>query len=128
MKNLIFIGGLLWLAVFVFHVLFWKLFDWKNDLENLTNVNKAIMQVLNLSLMLCFLIFAYISFFHSEELLTTNLGKVFLTGMSLFGIFRAIEQVIFFDLKHARSKVVLFVALVGTTLYLIPLISTFYEI
>ncbi len=125
MKTLIIIGGFLWLAFFVFHILFWKLFDWKRDLESLTPTNKAVMQVLNLCLMLCFLIFAYISIFHTNELLTTGLGKSMLVGIVLFGIFRSIEQVIFFDLEHIRSKAVLFVALLGTTIYLIPLISTF---
>ena len=123
MKTLIIIGGFLWIAFFVFHIFFWKLFDWKRDLESLTKTNKAIMQVLNLCLMLCFLVFAYISIFHTDELLTTGLGKSMLVGIVLFGLFRSIEQVIFFDLKQTRSKAVLFVALIGTAIYLIPLIS-----
>ena len=123
MKTLIIIGGFLWLAFFVFHIFFWKLFDWKRDLENLTKTNKAIMQVLNLCLMFCFLIFAYISLFQTEELLTTSLGKTLLVGMVLFAVFRAIEQVIFFDLKHPRSIAVLFFALIGMTIYLIPLFA-----
>lgn len=122
MKTLIIIGGYLWLAVFVFHLFFWKLFDWKNDLSSLNPLNKAIMQVLNLCLMLVFLIFAYISIFHTDELLTTSLGRSMLVGIVLFGVFRAIEQVIFFDLKHIRSKAVLFIALLGTAIYLIPLV------
>jgi hypothetical protein len=120
MKMLINIGGFLWLAFFVFHVFFWKLFDWKHDLVKLNKTNKAVMQVLNLCLMLCFLIFAYISIFQSDELLTTGLGKTLLIGMVLFGFFRAVEQVIFFDLKHIRSKFVLFAALLGTAIYAIP--------
>ena len=123
MKTLITIGGFLWLAFFVFHIFFWKLFDWKRDLENVAKVNKAIMQVLNLCLMFCFLIFAYISLFQTEELLTTSLGKTLLVGMVLFAVFRAIEQVIFFDLKHPRSIAVLFFALIGMTIYLIPLFA-----
>ncbi len=124
MKTLILIGGFIWLAFFVFHIFFWKLFDWKQDLENLTQTNKAIMQVLNLCLMLCFLIFAYISIFQTEELLTTSLGKSLLAGMILFAIFRAIEQIIFFDLRNIRSKAVLLAAFIGMTIYLIPFVST----
>ena len=127
MKTLIIIGGFLWLTFFVFHIFFWKLFAWKQDLENVTNTNKAIMQVLNLCLMLCFLIFAYISIFQTDELLTTSLGKSLLVGMILFAVFRAIEQIIFFDLKNVRSKIVLFVALLGATIYLIPLVSTSFH-
>jgi hypothetical protein len=120
MKILIIIGGFLWLAFFVFHAFFWYLFDWKNDLEKLSTTNKAVMQVLNLCLMLCFLIFAYISIFQTDELLNTSLGKTLLFGMVLFGLFRAIEQIIFFDLKHIRSKIVLIIAMFGATIYAIP--------
>ena len=121
MKTLVTVGGFLWLAFFCFHIFFWKLFDWKRDLEKVAKVNKAIMQVLNLCLMLCFMIFAYISIFNADELLTTSLGKSLLVGMVLFAAFRAIEQIIFFDLQNIRSKAVLFFALIGMTIYLIPL-------
>ncbi len=121
MKMLIYFGGILWIICFIFHVLFWKLFNWKHDLDSVNKVNKGIIQVLNLCLMLCFLIFAYISLFQTEELLTTSLGKSLIAGMALFGVFRVIEQFIFFDLKHIRSKAVLVVALIGTAIYLIPL-------
>ena len=125
MKTLIIIGGFLWLAVFVFHVFFWKLFKWKQELSKLSDVNKAVMQVLNLCLMWVFLIFAYISIFHTDELLTTGLGTSVLIGMVFFGVFRTIEQVIFFDLKDNRSKFVFSVALIGTAIYTIPLIYLF---
>lgn len=127
MKTLIIIGGFIWLAFFFFHIFFWKLFNWKEELETLTKTNKAIMQVLNLCLMLCFLIFAYISIFNVDELLTTVLGKSLLVGMILFGVFRAIEQIIFFDLRNIRSKFVLCAALIGITIYLIPLISIIFR-
>ncbi len=81
------------------------------------------MQVLNLCLMWVFVIFAYVSIFHADELLTTDLGRSVLVGIVVFGIFRSAEQVIFFDLKHSLSKAVLFLALSGTAIYLIPLIS-----
>lgn len=83
------------------------------------------MQVLNLCLMLCFLIFAYVSVFQTDELLTTGLGKTLLVGMDLFAVFRAVQQVIFFDLNNNRSKAVLLIALSGAVIYLIPAISVF---
>ncbi len=125
MRTLIISGGFLWLAFFVFHIFFWKLFDWKHDLEKLMKTNKAIIQVLNLCLMLCFLVFSFVSIFQTDELLTTGLGKTLLIGMVLFAFLRAVEQVIFFDLRHIRSKAVLAAALIGTMIYLIPLISVY---
>lgn len=125
MKTLIVIGGFVWIGLFVFHALFWRLFDWKNDLENLTPVNKSVMQVMNLALMLFTLIFAYISFFHAEDLLITSLGKTILIGIVSFGTFRTILQFLFFNLKDNRSKFFLGVLVCGTLIYLIPLISLF---
>lgn len=123
MKTYIYIGGILWIISFIFHIFFWKLFDWKNDLESVKKVNKGIIQVLNLCLMLCFLIFAYISLFQTDELLNTNLGKSLIAGMALFGVFRVVEQFIFFDVKLFRSKIVLFGALLIAVVYSIPLFS-----
>ena len=121
MRTLIQIGGVLWVICFIFHVFFWRLFDWKNDLESVMGVNKSIIQVLNLSLMLCFLIFAYISLAETDELLSSSLGKSLIAGMALFGLFRVVEQFIFFDLRLARSKIVLFGALLIGIVYTIPL-------
>ena len=121
MRGLIYFGGVLWVICFVFHIYFWKLFDWENDLESVKKVNKGIIQVLNLCLMLCFAIFAYISLFQADELLNTSLGKTLIAGMALFGVFRVIEQFIFFELTLFRSKIVLFGALLIAVVYSIPL-------
>ena len=121
MKIFIQSGGVLWLISFVFHIFFWKLFDWKNDLESVKKVNKGIIQVLNLCLMLCFLIFAFVSLIQTDELLSTSLGKTLIAGMALFGIFRVIEQFIFFNLTPFRSKLVLFGAMLIAIVYSIPL-------
>jgi hypothetical protein len=121
MKSLIIFGGVLWIICFVFHIFFWKLFDWNNDLDSVKKVNKGIIQVLNLCLMLCFLIFAYISLVQTDELLNSALGKTLIAGMALFGVFRVIEQFIFFNLTQFRSKLVLFGALLIAVVYSIPL-------
>lgn len=117
MKTLIYSGGALWTVCFVFHIFFWKLFDWKNDLESVKPVNKGIIQVLNLCLMLCFLIFAYISFFEADALTSTSLGRSLIAGMALFGVFRVAEQLIFFDLRYFRSKLVLVGAMLIAFVY-----------
>lgn len=121
MRTLIQIGGVLWVICFVFHVFFWRLFDWRRDLESVKPVNKGIIQVLNLCLMLCFAIFAYISLVQTDELLSSSLGKSLIAGMALFGVFRVVEHFIFFDLRLFRSKLVLLGALLIGVVYTIPL-------
>ncbi len=121
MRTLIQTGGVLWVICFIFHIFFWRLFDWKGDLDSVKKVNKGIIQVLNLCLMLCFLIFAYISLVQTDELLSSSLGKSLIAGMALFGFFRVVEQFIFFDLRLFRSRIVLFGALLIGIVYTIPL-------
>lgn len=120
MKTLIYIGGFYNSAFAVFHLFFWKLFDWKNDLRNLTRVNRGVMQILNLCLTFVFLIFAYVSFAHASELLMSGLGKTLLFSIALFWLLRAIEQIVFFNLK-TRASILFFAAfLSGSMIYFSP--------
>jgi hypothetical protein len=113
-------GGLFNLAFAVFHILFWRIFDWKRDLRSLSFNNSQIMQVLNLCLIFAFVIFAWISFFHGDELLRTALGRSMLILISLFWFLRAIEQALFFRLKQPASVAFLILFLTGTLLYAYP--------
>ncbi len=120
-ETLIIIGGLYNLALAVFHLLFWKLFNWKQDLATLTPLNRAVVQILNLCLTFVFLLFAYISFFHANELLHSKLGRSLLALTAIFWFLRTIEQIIFFGLRRKASIAFLILFLIGTGLYSIPL-------
>jgi len=117
---LIISGGIFNIAFAVFHLLFWKIFDWQSDLRNLTFINRNIMQILNLCLTFTFLIFAYLSLFHTEELLSTSLGHSILVLISIFWLLRALEQVWFFTLKKSVSIAFFVFFLFGATIYAIP--------
>lgn len=80
------------------------------------------MQVVNLSLTFVFIIFAYISLAHSNDLLTTPLGKSLLIFMALFWFARSSMQAIFFKLKHWGSIAFLVFFFAGGVLYGIPAI------
>ena len=120
MEFLIKAGGIYCFGFVIFHLMFWRLFNWGEDLKSLSFINRATMQVLNLSLTFAFVIFGYISLFHSRELLETALGHSLLVLISLFWLLRAIEQVVFFKLKHWASAVFLMVFLAGAVLYGVP--------
>ncbi len=76
-------GGIFNLGFAVFHLLFWRLFDWKKDLASLTALNRSVMQILNLCLTFLLLVMGYISLFLRRELLSTELGKTLLIAMAL---------------------------------------------
>ena len=116
-------GGLYCLGFVIFHLTFWKLFKWQEDLTSLTFINRAVMQVLNLSLTFAFFIFGYISLFHAQELQTTSLGTSLLLLISIFWLLRAIQQILFFGLKNKVSLIFFMVFFAGFVIYLFPFIK-----
>jgi len=124
-KSVILAGGIYHVAGAIYHLMFWKLFRWKEDLASLSIINRAVMQILNLCLTFVFLIFAYISIFHAAELLTTRIGKVLLLLIAMFWFLRAIEQIVFFGLKKKRSMALFVVFVMGALIYLYPFIVGF---
>lgn len=123
-QTVIKMGGVYNLAFLVFHAMFWKIFKWHNELPKLTHINGAIMQVLNLCLMFCFLLFGYISLFHTSELGTSNMGRALLLFIALFWLARAIEQLVFFSFKRSSSIAMTILFLIGFCFYAYPLIRT----
>jgi hypothetical protein len=116
-ETLLIIGGIYNLLFAIFHLLFWRIFDWKNDLASLTSVNRAIMQVINLCLTFVFIVFGVLSLLHPKQIIGTELGQT-LTGLiAIFWFLRAIEQIVFFKLKNWISWAFLLVFLIGTGLY-----------
>ena len=122
-ETLLFIGGLYNLAFAIFHILFWKIFRWKKSLRRLLPMDRAIMQVLNIRLIYIFFVFAFISFFYPVDLISTQLGKVIIIVISLFWFMRAIEQALFFSLKRKISIIFFVVFLIGSIIYLIPVLT-----
>jgi hypothetical protein len=123
-EALLLVGGIYNLLFTIFHLLFWRIFDWKNDLASLTSVNRAIMQVLNLCLTFVFVIFGVLSLLYPAQMAGTELGQALAGMIALFWLLRAVEQVIFFKLKNWISWILLFVFLGGAVLYgLVPFVG-----
>lgn len=119
------VGGVYIVALIIFHLLFWKLFSWNKDLKRITPINRATMQVMNIALILIFTIFAYISFFHTNELLTTSLGKTLLLLIGFLWLFRALLQIIFYGLKNKISLLFFIYFFFGGIIYLYPIVRGF---
>ena len=121
--TLIYIGGALHIAFALFHIYFWKLFNWKESLRKTTPVNKAVMQVMNLCLIYFFLALAYLSFFHAPDLIAGDFGKTVLAVIAFFWLLRLVWQFEFFDWKKPLSIVlsISFIALM--MLYAIPVVK-----
>lgn len=120
---LIIAGGFYTVALIIFHALFWRIFNWPETLMPLNYINRATMQVLNISITFVFFIFAYISFAHTHELINTQLGNSLLVLISCLWLFRTAQQVIFYKLKHKASVGLTFFFLIGAFLYGVPVIT-----
>ncbi len=119
---LIYCGGIYAIGFAIFHLFFWKLFDWKNDLKKLTLANRAIIQIANLRLIYFFLLVASICFVFPHDLIHTKLGNWFMIGISLFCLGRTIEQFIFLWINHAQVHILTFLFIVGTILFALPIL------
>lgn len=122
MELLMYVGGVYCVALILFHLLFPKIFAWGEQLPRLNTLNRAIMQVLNLSLTFVFGILAYLSFAHADELLHTQMGRVVLGALALFWLFRSVLQVVFFKLDHWGSWAFLAFFFSGALIYGVPVV------
>ncbi len=113
-------GGLYMVSLVIFHLLFWRIFNWPRALSRLNPIDRSTLQVLNISITLLFAMFAYISFVYTNELLTTSLGKMLLVLIAIFWLLRAAQQLFFYDMRHPASIGLTLYFLLGAGLYGIP--------
>lgn len=104
----------------IFHVLFWRIFDWPKELEKLNFANRAIMQILNLRLIYVFIAVGVICLAYPLEMRTTPVGRALLIGMSCFWAGRLCEQFLFLRHKQKSMFVLSGVLVLGTVLFLLP--------
>ncbi len=106
----------------IFHIFFWKLFNWKADLPKMSKVNQGILQIANIRLIYIFLFASFLCFIFTDELYSTSLGKAILVGISLFWAERTIEQFIFLRIQHPLNYTLILLFLLGTILWIVPIL------
>ena len=116
------ICGIYNLFLAIFHISFWKVFNWNETLDKGTKANKIVTQIMNIQLIYLFLFMAFVYLFYGDELSDSIIGKIILIGYSGFWIVRFIQQFIFLKQKgkFVISLTILF--FVGAILHLIPIV------
>jgi hypothetical protein len=122
METIILLCGLYNIGFVLFHVSFWKIFNWGNELKKVSFANKAIMQILNVQIIYYFIFTAVICFVFPTELVNTKLGNYFLAGTSLFWFVRTLQQFIFLNVNNKRVHMLTIVFIMGTILFVLPLV------
>ena len=117
-KTLVTIGGILFIIFGLFHLSFWKLFNWENELAKLSLANSNIMQMLNLGLCVILFSFAYILLANRNEVINTKIGKTILIVCALFFLARLVMDFVFPD----GALVLQIILLICALIYLIPVI------
>ncbi len=113
------IGGYASIGWLIFHLLFWQMFDWRAELKRLSRLNSGVMQVLNLCLSFVFLLFAFVSFWHTNELLSAGLGRTISLGIGVFWFFRFLLQPLFWG-TSLPSVLMAFLFVLMSACYLAP--------
>lgn len=114
--------GLHSLAFAAFHLMFWRIFQWKKNLADVGISTRAILQIANLQLIWVFLGVAGLCFWYPDELLHTPLGHAVLLGMSVFWIIRAANQFIFLRYNFWYIHLLTAFFLLGAILFSLPLV------
>lgn len=119
-KILLIIGGIINFLLVIFHLSFWKMFNWSESLSCLNYMDRGVMQTLNVHVAFIVLVFSIVSIFYYKELLSTRLGKFILISIAGFYFLRSLNQVIFFDITFIESIVIFIAGIIVGLLYMIP--------
>ncbi len=122
METLLFLCGIYNVGFFVFHLLFWKLFQWDKELKKLNFVNRGVMQILNIQVIFYFLFVAVLCFIFPLEIMSTTIGKCFLIANSLFWLIRTFQQFVFFKTNNLKINALTITFLIGTLLFALPIV------
>lgn len=122
METIIFCCGIYSMLMAVFHMFFWKLFNWNQDLKKLRFENRGILQILNVQIIVYFLTVAVICFWFSQELITTAIGKAFLLMNVIFWVVRTVQQYIFLCANHYIIHLLSLFFALGAVLFSLPLL------
>jgi hypothetical protein len=121
LKIPLYAAGVINLLIAVFHLFFWYLFNWNEELPRLGATNQTIVQLLNLAVAYTAVLFAYVSLRHPRDLLDSRLGHAMLFLMGLFYILRAVVGVILEGLHNAPDVIIFLIGLGVAALYWIPM-------
>jgi hypothetical protein len=101
----ILIGGILSLAMVIFHMRFYVLFGWKTEFEKVQRISHNIFYTIHIALLLFFVIFSIISFVYLKELaVCTGLAFGINLLYALFWLWRTLWQIFYFKYPNGVKK------------------------
>ncbi|CAM1370090.1 conserved membrane hypothetical protein [Tenacibaculum sediminilitoris] len=96
--------GYLLMLLALMHVVFPKYFNWKDELKDLSLMNKQMMMVHTFFIALTVFLMGSILVLESKELIETNLGRKIILGFAVFWSIRLFIQLFVYSPKLWRGK------------------------
>lgn len=96
--------GYLLILLALIHVIFPKYFNWKEELNQLSLINKQVMQVHTFFIALTVLLMGILCVTSATEIVTTSLGKKISFGLGLFWFCRLLIQFFGYSPKLWKGK------------------------
>ncbi|NMH28311.1 hypothetical protein [Flavobacterium silvaticum] len=97
--------GVLLMLLGTIHILFPHLFDWKNELDRLSLINRQMMLVHTFFIALAVFLLGLLCLMYPVELLSTKLGKAISMGIGIFFGIRLLIQFIGYSPRLWKGKV-----------------------
>ena len=113
----LYIGAIFHLAWALFDFFWPRFFHWKETLASLDDIQRVIPPLTSRMLVVVYLSIAYVSFFHAEDLIATDLGRTILLFVSVYWVVRAILQVYYIGFEKANRFNVTFSSYVPYSLF-----------
>lgn len=105
-------------ALALFHLGFWRMFRWSEELPKLHPANRGVLQALNIMLVAFLLLMAGIQVLAPAELATTATGRLLLGGLTACWILRAALQPVFWPtMPKGTNGAFAFLFLIGAGLH-----------
>ena len=98
------IVGFLFVALAFTHVIFPKYFDWKNDLKDMSLINREVMYVHTFFIGLMVFLMGLLCITSSAALTQTKLGSTIALGLAIFWGIRLIVQFFGYSSQHWKGK------------------------
>lgn len=118
-KIIITTGGILLIILGVFHMCFWYLYDWSDELPKLSQDNNSIVQMMAICTICFLLLMGFILIICRAEITRSRSGRLLLLSLSIFFAVRLILEFIFPNGSLALSGILLLLVLI----YLVPALS-----
>jgi len=94
-KLLVTTGGLLLVILGAFHATFWKLYDWDNELINLSQDNESLVQMMNICTICYLLLVGFILLICRSDIMDSRVGRLLMLSLSVFFAVRFILEFFF---------------------------------